>query len=172
MVFPKRPNNKVSGNLKITVRPPGVSLETEKKEQVVSFKPPLGFSMETSMGNAVKKAAEIARESLKQILAKQSKCPACPQVSYISYNTAFLLLERLEVMASFKEDKFHLILGQQEDAKITLGILYSDKQCSIIINGLTFSYGLYDKDELTKEVIDVGVEDCNNIILFLLGMEI
>jgi hypothetical protein len=169
--FPKTPNKRITGNLQITVRPPGVSLSVEEKEQIGLLKMPAGFSVQDTMKQTLDKRIKSCHDSIQEIQNKNKTCESCKGLSVQHESSVYDILGAVHKVGNMKEDKIGLVLGQNLEGDITLDLIYSDKLCAIIVYEDSFSVGMYSKDNLVREELFAPIKVCFKFLMFLMDTE-
>lgn len=169
--FPKTPNKRITGNLQLTVRPPGVSLSVEEKEQIGSFGLPPGFSMQETMKQTLDKRIKSCYDRIQEIQEKKKTCASCKGLSSFHEYACYDILGAISSVGSMKEDKIGLVFGQNLEGDITLDLIYSHKMCAIIVYEDSFSIGMYSNDALVREELKVPITDWYKFLMFLMSTE-
>lgn len=169
--FPKTPNKKVTGNLQITVRPPGVSLSAEEKEHIGSFNVPAGFSLQQTMKEILYNRIKSCYDGIQEIQDKKKICESCKGLSVAHESSCYDILGAIHKVGSMKEDKIGLVFGQNLDGNITFDLIYSHKMCLIVVYEDSFSVGMYSNDTLVKEELNVPITDWYKFLMFLMDTE-
>jgi hypothetical protein len=169
--FPKTPNKKITGSLKLTVRSPDTKGDLEDSSSMLSPSMPNGFSVKQTMKEVLDGRIKYCIDSIQEINEKSLKCTSCKRLSVDHESSCYDILGAISNVGSLKEDKIGLVFGQNSEGDITLDLVYSTKLCKIIVHENSFSVGFYNNDSLVREEINVPITDWYKFLIFLIDTE-